>query len=88
MAEAAGWELHGHLHGGNPFPSLILHERAYGQVSVFGKLSSFNGISDLNSELCLTLLELKLGRAKSKRELLRGIVAVRFGRFDSVVQFF
>ena len=60
----------------------------YGQVSVFGKLSSSNGISDLNSELCLALIELKFGQAKSERELLRNIVVVRFGGFDLAFQFF
>ena len=48
---------------------LICHEREYGQVSVFGKIISSNDSSDLNSELCLALIELKLGRAKSEREL-------------------
>ena len=64
---------------------LICHERAYGQVSVFGKINSSNGIADLNSEFCLALIELKLGRAKPKRELLRGIIVVRLGRFDSAL---
>ena len=48
---------------------LICHERAYGQVSVFGKINSSNGIADLNSEFCLALIEPKLGRAKSELEL-------------------
>ena len=47
----------------------VLHERAFGQVSVFGEVNSSNGISDMDSELCLALIELKLCRAKSEREL-------------------